>query len=143
MSDIIFRFATAEDVELVYEFALNAIASAEIPVFAADVGDGIQERITEGDVRNLILAEDPDEGKIVGYAEVDPKKSGRILIMGVFVLPEYRRRGIGKKILQMILDEICTNHEDLYVKAFTDHGVKFWQAYGFDVEFHIMEYRNP
>lgn len=142
MSDIIYRFANTDDVELVYEFALHAIASSVIPVFAADVGEGLQERITEGNVRNLILAEDLDEGKIVGYAEVDRKHKSRILIMGVFVLPEYRRQGIGKRILQMILDEICTNHEDLYVRAFTDHGVKFWQSYGFDVEFHVMEYKN-
>ncbi len=143
MSDITYRFATKDDIELVYDFALHALASSEIPVFAADVGDGIQERIMEGDVRNLIVAEDLDEEIIVGYAEVDPQESGRILIMGVFVLPEYRRKGIGKKILQMILNEICTNHEDLYVRAFTDHGVKFWQSYGFDVQFHVMEYKNP
>lgn len=141
-----YRFATEEDREKIYEFALQAIKYSQIPEFAKDAGENLQERVSTEDPNNVILAIDTNqENNVVGYIEVDPtskEKSKFILIKGIYVLPEYRRKGVGKKLLTMMKEEKCGHNEQLRVQAFTESGLRFWENFGFKIH-HYSLYYNP
>ncbi len=141
--EIIYRFATDDDRELIYDFALQAIANASIPAFAADVGADLQERISEGEMDDVLLAIDPDTNQIVGYIEID-RNMGRskdvFYIMGIYVLPPYRRLGVGTNLLKKMHQMVCKNNEELRIRAFTKEGVRFWESLNFKIHHYSMQY---
>ena len=135
---ISYRFATDDDRESIYDFALQAIQYSDIPEFAEDAGQNLQERISEGDPENVIVAIDSDqEEKIVGYIEVEPHQT-HMLIRGIYVLPEYRRQGIGQKLLKMMQENKCKNNEQIRVHAFTEAGKRFWEEIGFKIHHYAL-----
>ncbi len=143
-SDVTFRFATKEDNETIYDFAMRAISESILPIFAEDAGDGLYERISSGDPRNVAIAEVENEG-IVGYIEIDPSRSTRkavVYIRGIFVLEDFRRKKIGKTLLNMMRDEKCTEGEKLYVDAYTKYGLRFWRSLGFDIDRYVVKYED-
>lgn len=143
-SDITFRFATKEDNEIIYDFAMRAISESILPMFAEDAGDGLYERISTGDPRNVAIAEVKDEG-IVGYIEIDPTRSTRkevVYLRGIFVLEDFRRLKIGNTLLKKMQDEKCKEGEKLYVDAYSKYALKFWRSLGFDIERYVVKYKD-
>lgn len=140
------RFATAKDKDQIYDFALAAIAGADLPEFAQDAGNDLQERIDEGDPDNVLIAEDSTmQDKIIGYIELDPSRSKKrhaVYIKGIYVLDEYRRRGIGKDMLKIIRDNRVDEDIQLRVEAFTTQGLRFWENFGFEIH-HYSLFHNP
>lgn len=144
IGDINFRFATKEDNEIIYDFAMRAISESILPRFAEDAGIGLYERISSGDPRNVAIAEVEEEG-IVAFIEIDPDRSTRnkvVYISGIFVLEAFRRRKIGRRLLKMMQDEKCTEGESLYVDAYTEEGVKFWKSLNFDIDRYVVKYKG-
>jgi len=139
---IVIRFAKTEDKEAIYEFALSAIAGTSLPEFAEDAGEHLQERIEQGNPENVLIAEDTNEsGQIIGYIELDPtrtRKQDVVYIRGIYVLPDYRRRGIGNSMLRMVRRHSVSNQIQLRVEAFTEEGRKFWNNFGFKVHHYSM-----
>ncbi|MDH5404367.1 MAG: GNAT family N-acetyltransferase [Candidatus Heimdallarchaeota archaeon] len=140
---IIYRFASKEDADQIYDFAMKAMVGTSLPEFAKDAGEGLQDRIIDGDPNNILLAIDQDQGNIIAYVEVEKSYSPKInafYIRGIYVLPDYRRIGVGRKLLSIIKKEKCTSHEELRVNAFTTDGLRFWEAYGFKVHHYSLFY---
>ena len=110
IGDVNIRFATKEDNEIIYDFAMRTSSESILPRFAEDAGIELYERISTGDPRNVAIAEVEGEG-IVAYIEIDPNRSTRkevTYIRGIFVLEDFRRRKIGRRLLKMMQDEKCT-----------------------------------
>ncbi|MHA2276815.1 MAG: GNAT family N-acetyltransferase, partial [Candidatus Kariarchaeaceae archaeon] len=139
VGDVSFRFATKDDNEVIYDFAMRAISESILPRFAEDAGEDLYQRISSGDPRNVAIAEVENEG-IVAYIEIDPDRSSRdkvVYIRGIFVLEAFRRRRIGRRLLQMMREEKCKDDYELYVDAYTTEGVQFWKSLGFDIDRYV------
>jgi ribosomal protein S18 acetylase RimI-like enzyme len=143
---IIFRFATPDDRAEVYQFAWNAIAAADLPKFAEDAGENLQNRIEEGDPTNVLIAEDKKQSKMmVGYIEIDPvikKNESVIYIVGIFVLPHYRRRKIGRDMLSIISDIAEKKKSQLRINAFSKRALSFWEEFGFKLHHYALYYES-
>lgn len=142
IEEIGFRFATSDDKDSIYQFSWEAIAGASLPEFAEDAGHDLQARIEQGDPENVLLAEDTkNNNKVIGYIELAPHGSMRrnaIYIRGIYVLPEYRRRGIGSEMLKIVRKNKLEGDIELRVHAFTQAGLKFWENYGFKVHHYSL-----
>ena len=137
-----YRFANSNDKDSIYAFALDAIAGADLPSFAEDAGHNLQQRIDKTKGNNVLIAEDiSEEFKIIGYIELDPEHTNEpniSYIRGIFVLPNYRRRGIGQNMLNLIISYISENNRQLRVSAFTKEGLNFWKNYGFNIHHYAL-----
>ncbi len=146
IDNIRYRVAVPEDHEKVIEFALQALYDAKLPKFAQDVGDELIERIKSGEAGNVIIAEDLTAGnKIVGYLEIDSNRSkkGKAFYIGaIYVLPEYRRKHVGKNLFNTMLREKCKNNEQIRVEALTESEMRFWKRLGFRIH-HYALFFNP
>ena len=108
--------------------------------------DNVREGF-EGYLRGLMKAEDTlvlaalDKNKVVGFAVAEIKKSnpgfkrekyGHIDLMGVAA--DYRRHGIGSKMLEKIMDWFKSQHLDMIevsVASGNKVGYPFWKKHGF------------
>lgn len=140
LKDIIeYRFATPDDISTIYDFAVAALKDAVIPGFAKSVGDEMLERI-ETHPGNIVLAEHVEKStngevdrEVVGFIEIDATriKENAFYIRGIYVLPEFRRRGIGRKLLDIILEKKCTRNQQLRAESYSDFETKFWESLNF------------
>jgi len=138
---IVLKFADNSDKEAIYAFALEAIKGASLPAFAEDAGENLQERIETSDAHNVLLAIDTKEAnKIIGFIELDPTRSEEKVtyIRGIYVLREYRRRGIGQHMLRIIRSNTKERRVQLRVHAFTKEGLRFWEDYGFKIHHYSL-----
>ena len=144
-SDISYRFATKEDSQKIYELALRAVSSMDIPRFAEDAGDDLFERINKGE-KSVIIAEDTTiNDNVIGYIEMEADSlldGDAVFIREIYVLPEYRRGGIGKRMLEMMLKEITQNEKHIRVNAYTEDELKFWEFLGFKIRFYSLNYEH-
>lgn len=136
LESIEIRFASAQDIPNVTEFALIALNdSSMLAKFAQDIGSDFTHRLETTGPENTILAIDKEnKNAIVGFSEVDPEQSkpGKYyLLTGLYVLPSYRSKGIGVKLVDKMLQEKCSNGEELIVDAFNDSERKIWEKLNF------------
>jgi ribosomal protein S18 acetylase RimI-like enzyme len=98
MTGVMVRFATAEDVP-----AVKAVADRHryelgfVP--AAVLVEAAQER------RLMVAVLD---GKIVGFVHFRCCRDGHATIYEIAVLPEYRRRGIGRALVEAVVQEAAS-----------------------------------
>lgn len=133
------RFAHAEDIPNVTEFALIALNdSSMLAKFAQDIGSELTHRIETTGPQNTILAIDTEnKNAIIGFAEVDPERSQPgeyFFLSGLYVLPSYRSKGIATQLVQKMLEEKCTNGEELHVQAFNEAEKIVWEKLAFSVK---------
>ena len=131
-------FASSEDIPNVTEFALIALNdSSMIAKFAQDFGSDFTHRLETTGPQNTILAIDKDnKNAIIGFAEVDPERSkpGKYYFLsGLYVIPNYRGRGIATKLVDKMLTEKCSGGEELIVDAFNESERKVWENLKFTV----------
>ncbi len=147
IENIRYRVAVPEDHDKVVEFAMQALYDAKLPRFAQDIGEELVERIKSGEAGNVIIAEDlSQDDKIVGYLEIDTTRSKprkAFYIGGIYVLPEYRRRHIGKNLFFTMLKEKCKHEEQIRVEAVTEDELRFWRSLGFNIHHYAMFYDPP
>lgn len=72
----------------------------------------------------------------VGGVHADPylKKPTIGRIRHVYVLPDYRRGGIGKKLVQALIDYASDQFTTFTLRTMTQHGQDFYKAIGFTDE---------
>ena len=75
--------------------------------------------------RNFYVAE--EDGKVVGYAIGDAR---RHLIVSIAVHPDYRRRGIGTKLMESVLKNMH-GYAILQVRMSNNEAIKFYKKLGF------------
>ncbi|MHA1990503.1 MAG: GNAT family N-acetyltransferase [Candidatus Hodarchaeales archaeon] len=134
-----YRFAIPDDISTIHDFAVAALKDTVIPGFAKSVGVEMLERI-ELHPGNIVLAEHIETNKkgeidreVVGFIEIDATriKENAFYIRGIYVLSEFRRQGIGKKLLDIILEKKCTRNQQLRAEAYSDFETKFWESLNF------------
>jgi ribosomal protein S18 acetylase RimI-like enzyme len=107
------RILTAEDANQWWRLRLEAL-ERDPQAFSASTDQ--HQRLSLDDVRNRLGAGAQDsfvvgalqDGRLEGtagfYRETGPKTRHKGRIWGVYVTPEKRRGGIGRKLLQLLLD---------------------------------------
>ncbi len=143
---IVYRFATADDRDQIYDFALKALNDPRLPDFAEDIGDELLERIRTGDPTTVLLALNGKTNEIIGYIEMGEHKTIKgkkiFYIRGIYVLPEYRRHGIGRELFNRMLREKCKDAVQIRVDAFTEEGLNFWKNLNFKVHHYALYLNN-
>jgi GNAT superfamily N-acetyltransferase len=81
----------------------------------------------ETDYVAYFFTEDAD---IIGYALIK-FNSDPIYLRQFLIERKYRRRHLGKKALELLLDELKTNTIDIEVLSRNEAGLKFWENCGF------------
>jgi ribosomal protein S18 acetylase RimI-like enzyme len=89
------------------------------------------------DREGIFLAE--VDGRIVGFMSLDlwakyTDSFDHVGVMGTFVLPEWRREGIGRRLAEHTLDFACANGYEkivIYVRANNAGAQTFYRSLGF------------
>lgn len=71
----------------------------------------------------------------------EAKNVGRI--RHLYVLPQYRRKGIGKKLVLYLIDKYKEKYETITLRTDTEEAAQFYEALGFkkvEAENHTHEY---
>lgn len=71
-----------------------------------------------------------EDADIIGYALIK-FNSDPIYLRQFLIERKYRRRHLGKKALELLLDELKTNTIDIEVLSRNEAGLKFWENCGF------------
>ena len=73
-----------------------------------------------------------DSGKMVGFVAGDPHPSdGFSWIATIGVMPEYRRRGIGRDLLRVCESQLKTPRIRLSVRASNDGAIRLYEQEGY------------
>lgn len=148
MSNVIIRPVTKDDAEAFFALRLEALQTNP-EAFGANYEDSIQKWTAE----TYGAARIPDEGgdKIIFCAESDdelvammgfirepyPKEKHIGIIWGVFTKPSARGQGIGKKILQAIIDHAhnCEGLAQITLSVVTENqaAIALYKKMGFTI----------
>ena len=71
---------------------------------------------------------------VCGYCLVDTTKTP-LYLRHLFVKKEHRRKGLGKKTIQMLLQMYKTDSLDIEVMAWNANALKFYESIGFKPRF--------
>lgn len=66
----------------------------------------------------------------VGYALVDEEKCP-VYLMHFFIKKEFRRKGIGRRAFDLLMDKLAVTELDLDVMVWNERGRVFWKSLGF------------
>jgi GNAT superfamily N-acetyltransferase len=106
--------------------------------FVQKLYDEYDARTNRFDAQGAILlgAYLDDELIAVGGVHPDPylqtKNIGRI--RHVYVLPSYRRKGLGRNLVLALIDHSRSHFETLTLRTLTKHGDSFYKSLGFSDE---------
>lgn len=107
------------------------------------IGTASMLKQSDDKISRCYLAMDEDDQKVVGYIYgfVLPNKT--LIPEFLYVLPEYRRKGIGKKLIQSLEDNSgCTASMIFYNKSLHDYYQKQEYITGDDLEIAMKELRS-
>lgn len=112
------------------EFAL--VKSIRIQVFVTEQGIDAKQEFDEHD-RNSLFALLYDGGSAVATARVCEIPQGRLKIGRIAVLPDYRKKHCGSRIVNAVLQKsFATGVDRVYVDAQV-HAVPFYEKLGFRI----------
>lgn len=76
-----------------------------------------------------------EDGQLIAVGGVHPDPYLKIPTIGrirhVYVLPGYRRSGVGKKLVETLIDYAAAHFTSLTLRTPTEHGRAFYKALGF------------
>jgi len=139
-----YQFATSEEIEekKITEFALEALNDSEmLPKFAENLGEDLVERISTADLGDFIIAVDSDLDQLIGYVELYPTQTENGLdyfIRGIYILPNFRQRGIARKLLRMAAERCKEKGAQLRVDAFTEKELNLYKNLGFEIQHYSL-----
>lgn len=110
---------------------LNALNKLEHVCFEKDAWPilDLLAALTFPDVIRLKVVED---GQLIGFAVGDPHPSeGFSWIASIAVMPEYRRRGIGRSLLKACEGKMKTPRIRLSVRASNDGAIRLYEQEGY------------
>ena len=142
-----YQFATSDDIEekKITEFALEALNDSEmLPKFAENLGEDLVERISAADLGDFIIAEEDDLDQLIGYIELYPTQTEIGLdysIRGIYILPNFRQRGIARKLLKMAAERCKESGAQLRVDAFTEKELLLYKNLGFKIQHYALSYK--
>ena len=138
------RFATVSDNPNVSDFVLIALNDSTILRNCSEhIGSDFLTRLGANEFGNLLLAFDnQNNNAIIGFLELDPSKSvakKNHFIANIYVLPRYRSRGIASSLVHKILEEKCTNGEELVVEVNDERERKYLESLHFNTKNTILK----
>ena len=81
---------------------------------------------------NVIRLKAVDEGKMIGFIAGDPRPSeGFSWIATVGVLPDYRRQGIGRRLLHLCEEQLPTARVRLSVRISNEEAIQLYRQEGY------------
>ena len=114
------REATARDTPVLDTFGDAAVRGTHDYYDAADLSDGHEGRFRWAS-RVISAADGTVVGRVTFHqVAYGPNRRSMAWRIGVTVLPEYRRRGIGSRAQRMIADELFAGSDAFRVEADTD-----------------------
>ena len=110
---------------------LNALRNLEKLCFPQDAW-GILDLVAVLTMPRVIRLQAVDEGKMVGFIAGDPRMSqGFSWIATVGVLPDYRRKGIGRALLHRCEDQLPTARVRLSVRISNENAIQLYRHEGY------------
>lgn len=112
----------------------------DIPKLAARM-----EGFLAGAYTALLLLRDAD---IIGYClyrNEDPERRGnRIYLRQYYILPSYRRQGLGKQVFMMLAEKVFTEAGEITLDVLENNtaGRAFWESVGFTARYRHMRYQK-
>lgn len=147
--DITFRKLRSEDLEVFIALRIRQLQEEGSPStldLRPQLFDYYQRHLADGTFVSWLAEQD---GTIIGtsgmsFVEKPPyysNPSGRIgLLSSMYTVKEYRRRGIGRKLLDLVVRE-ARNHGCGTVQiTASDMGVLLYTTYGFEKNQNFMQY---
>ncbi len=81
---------------------------------------------------NIVRLKAVHEGKMIGFIAGDPRPSeGFSWIATVGVLPDYRRQGIGRRLLHLCEDQLPTARVQLSVRISNEEAIQLYRHEGY------------
>lgn len=144
--DIGFRKAEAKDIPILAQMnqALIRDEGSENPMDLSQLNERMRGFLA-GEYRALILL---CWDAVMGYCLYKPEnmRDGRydIYVRQYYILPEYRRQGLGRRAFRILADnEFQTaRHIELDVLESNAAGRSFWESAGFAARYRHLRYRR-
>lgn len=145
-STIELRFANANDIPDATDFVLVALNDLGMQNDCVEVlGSKFTNRLETYGPQNTLLAFDQSNNdSIIGFLEIDPIKStkGQFFISNLYVLPNYRHRGIATSLVRKMLEDKCQPGEELLVQVCKEDDIKYWEKLEFTPKSMILSLKR-
>ncbi|MDB9526311.1 GNAT family N-acetyltransferase [Oscillatoria sp. CS-180] len=131
------RLATPKDAEAMVRCRLAAITLAAAPAYSPEILEDWAQSFSKSRVqgfRNAIVSDDETlyvalvDDRVVGFSSLMPNKQE---VTGVYVHPDYGKRGIGRQLLEQLIQQaqkLNVGHLQLHASL---NAVPFYSACGF------------
>lgn len=148
------REASADDVAAVREVARAAWAADYPEILTRETAErGVEEwyesdhvagKLAGSRTRLFVARTDEDErgdgdgdgdGHIVGFAHAELGRDDEGYLLRLYVHPDYRRRGFGRRLLERVRDDLFEHGAeriDAMVLAANEPGNEFYRGFGFE-----------
>ena len=110
---------------------LNALHKLEHACFEKDAWPFL-DLIAVLSFPDVVRLKAVEDGQMIGFAAGDPHPSdGSSWIATIGVIPEYRRRGIGRQLLRACEAKLSTPRIRLSVRASNDGAIRLYEQEGY------------
>ncbi len=110
---------------------LNSLRNLEKVCFSQDAW-ALFDLVAVLTFPNVIRLKAVDEGKMVGFIAGDPRESEGFSWIATFgVLPDYRRQGIGRRLLHLCEEQLPTTRVRLSVRISNEEAIQLYRQEGY------------
>lgn len=92
-------------------------------------GEGYDEMNNDLDKANRIVWLAREDNKILGLVSIT--KGTPIELSALYVLPEAQGKGVGKRLIEFVLDYLGDQEITLNVASYNEKAIRFYEKYGF------------
>lgn len=107
---------------------LNNIAEGSLDRYGNKVGSGMKSEINDGRLGHIWIAW--LDGKAIAWGMLTSRKDNRKLQIGVYVHPDYRRNGIGSRLIEKAKTHAKAKKRSLVSQGWDYRGKNFYSENG-------------
>jgi ribosomal protein S18 acetylase RimI-like enzyme len=125
---IIYKRATLEDISSLIVMEKTMEGSK---IYSAMIKEYEWEEVMQDGLVYIL----EKEGRIIGNVTYEIKSQDHVYISGLLILPEFQRKGLGKEVMQNILQEIGNvTRIDLVTHPDNLKAIHLYKSFGFTIE---------